>query len=79
MEQIETSTFARQHHEDAWSRSTESDYDAIMNEINDELMKPNELSINLSNSHDYWGPDMIKPFLAAFQRVRGILVSAAIN
>lgn len=68
-------------HDEAWSQSTESDYDAMMNEINDELQSPigqNELSVNVTLKHserDDWGPNMIKPFLAAFQRVRGILVS----
>ena len=68
--------------DEAWSQSTESDYDAIMNEINDELKSPrgrNELSViqslNKQTTVDSWGPDMIRPFLAAFQRVRGILVS----
>ena len=45
-----------------------------MNEINDELdpmMHPGALR------DDPWGASMIKPFLAAFQRARGILVSQA--
>jgi hypothetical protein len=41
METIET-TFARHKFDEAWSRSTESDYDAIMNEINDELNPINQ-------------------------------------
>jgi hypothetical protein len=64
--------------DEAWSRSTESDYDAVMNEINDELNSPNDLSVHRLLKYDEfdpWGPDMIKPFLAAYQRVRGILVS----
>ena len=66
MEQIETSTFARPQLDDAWSQSTESDYDALMNEINDELVKPDEFSTFQRSKGDLWGPDMIKPFLAAF-------------
>lgn len=44
MEQIDTSTFSKPILEEAMSRSTESDYDALMNEINDEL-EQNELSV----------------------------------
>lgn len=66
METIET-TFARHKFDEAWSRSTESDYDAIMNEINDELNPINQFEGGpKTNRTDPWGLDMIKPFLAAF-------------
>jgi hypothetical protein len=66
MEKIET-TFSRNKFDDAWSRSTESDYDAIMNEINDELNPIHNFEGSPKNKKDDpWGADMIKPFLAAF-------------
>jgi len=66
MEKIDT-TFLHNKFDDEWSRSTESDYDAIMNEINDELNPISDFEgVTKNKRDDPWGADMIKPFLAAF-------------
>ena len=68
MEQIDTSTFSRLQRspntmlEDAWSRSSESDFEAYMNEISDDLRSPlskNYNSLRQTLKHrtiDPWGP-----------------------